>query len=47
MKPHSIRARRLDSILRQFLDRGFSGWWAGNWASAIPWLTKNSQSYVI
>jgi hypothetical protein len=40
-------ARSPHSILRQFLDRGFSGWRVENWASVVPWPTNSTQSSVI
>ena len=35
------------SILSHFLDRGFSGWRAQNWASIAPYPTNSTQSFAI
>ena len=35
------------SILSHFLDRGFLGWRAQNWASIVPCPTNNTQSSAI
>jgi hypothetical protein len=43
-----VHVRILHSIVRNFLDRGFSGWRAQNWASIVPCpsdSTRNSTIY--
>ena len=35
------------SILSHFLDRGFSGWQAQNWASIVLCPTNSTQTSVI
>jgi hypothetical protein len=35
------------SILRHFLDRGFSGWRAENWASIVLCPTNSTQTSAI